>query len=294
MSAPRVFMSSTIEDLRDIREKVGKFILSLGYDPVRWEIGSVSHDPVNRRGAGGGPVESAIKEVQDSDITVVIVGRRYGYIPADGRPASVTEREYEVAIASLIPVYAYVDRDVLNEYNNYFKANRDASKVTYKAETGVHIFIERMYEEEEVSVLVHPFTSALDITEHLRQQWGSLFRLYLEEKRLEALGCKKSAAVKNISTPGNVCVALRANKFVRFSLESVRDLGAVKVTEEDIIGCLLVSNDLQTYRREVRRRFGHELMIDRTLTHRAEEEYKSAMRIIALESEGGIDYGLGV
>ena len=39
MAKPRVFISSTFYDLRQVRQDLDQFIMSLGYEPIRNEEG---------------------------------------------------------------------------------------------------------------------------------------------------------------------------------------------------------------------------------------------------------------
>lgn len=43
MAAPRVFISSTYYDLRHVREDIGNFIKSMGYEPVMHDRGGVTY-----------------------------------------------------------------------------------------------------------------------------------------------------------------------------------------------------------------------------------------------------------
>lgn len=43
MAAPRVFISSTYYDLRHVREDIGNFIKSMGYEPVMHDKGGVTY-----------------------------------------------------------------------------------------------------------------------------------------------------------------------------------------------------------------------------------------------------------
>ncbi len=45
MPAPRVFISSTLYDLKYIRENLKFFVRSFGYEPVLSEEGAIFYDP---------------------------------------------------------------------------------------------------------------------------------------------------------------------------------------------------------------------------------------------------------
>jgi hypothetical protein len=43
MAKPRIFISSTFYDLRQIRSELDKFIMNLGYEPLRNEEGDIPY-----------------------------------------------------------------------------------------------------------------------------------------------------------------------------------------------------------------------------------------------------------
>ena len=72
MAKPRIFLSSTFYDLRQIREDLEQMIRELGYESVRHETGAI---PYSRKE----PLESsAYREVDLCDIMVSIIGGRFG------------------------------------------------------------------------------------------------------------------------------------------------------------------------------------------------------------------------
>jgi hypothetical protein len=72
MAKPRVFVSSTFYDLKHIRSSLDIFIESLGFEPILSEKGDIAYSPDH-------PLdESCYREVQTSDIFVLIIGGRYG------------------------------------------------------------------------------------------------------------------------------------------------------------------------------------------------------------------------
>jgi hypothetical protein len=190
MAKPRVFVSSTYYDLRHIRKGVEDFIASLGFDSVLFESGSIpfSHD----RSLD----ESCYKEIATCHILVLIVGGRYGSATSDGttKPAieelekhyqyynSITAQEFKTSIAEDIPVYIFVDKGVLAEYQTY-KGNRDNTSIRYAHVDSVNVFrlLEAIYALERNN-LVRGFENLDDITTWLRDQWAGLFADYLKTR----------------------------------------------------------------------------------------------------------------
>lgn len=72
MAKPRVFISSTYFDLKNIRADLERFIKSQGYEPVLNERGHIAYGTKEKL------EEYCYKEIQISDILISIVGGRYG------------------------------------------------------------------------------------------------------------------------------------------------------------------------------------------------------------------------
>jgi hypothetical protein len=72
MAKPRVFISSTFYDLKQVREDLERFIREIGYEPVRNETGVIPY------GKEVSPEKHAYREVELSDIIVSIIGGRFG------------------------------------------------------------------------------------------------------------------------------------------------------------------------------------------------------------------------
>ena len=68
MAKPRVFISSTFYDLKQIRADLDNFILGLGYDVVRNEEGGIPY------GTNFKLEDYCYKEVSMVDIVVAIIG----------------------------------------------------------------------------------------------------------------------------------------------------------------------------------------------------------------------------
>ena len=93
----RVFVSSTSEDLTEYRQAARDAIAGLQFTPV--DMISWSADP--RSGA-----ELSLDRVRRSDVLVLLLAHRYGYVPA-GAAHSITEQEYRAARAAGLPVLAF-------------------------------------------------------------------------------------------------------------------------------------------------------------------------------------------
>lgn len=99
----RVFISSTAIDLKDHRKAAEDAILRLEHLPIGMEYSGATAQL---------PLELCKEKVLSSDVVVVIVAHRYGWVPNDEQGGdgkkSITWYEVEAALAEGIPVLAYL------------------------------------------------------------------------------------------------------------------------------------------------------------------------------------------
>lgn len=179
---PRVFVSSTFYDLKFVREELASFIRSYGFDPIMFEDGDVGYI------YGENLDQSCYKEMRNADMAVLIIGGKYGS-PASGEDPnfneylSVTRKEFITAVNNKIPLYAFVDRDVLSEYNVY-KKNKHAIDsgeqcVQFPSTDNINVFrfIGSIYEIGYISII--GFSETQEIKIFLQKQWADIFKRYL-------------------------------------------------------------------------------------------------------------------
>jgi hypothetical protein len=175
MAKPRIFISSTFYDLRYVREDLERFIVGMGYEPVRHETGNI---PYSKKG----PLEEAVyKEVALSDVIVCIIGGRYG-TESLYREGSITQNELLEAFNKGIQVYIFVEQSVLSEFSTY-RLNKDNKDIKYGFVNNIEIykFLEMIHSLPQNNP-VAPFTTSADICDILRSQWAGLFQRFLREE----------------------------------------------------------------------------------------------------------------
>lgn len=178
MTCPRIFISSTYYDLKHVREIIREFVKALGYEPVLSEFSDIFYQP------GDTVQNSCLSEISSCNIFVLIVGKRYGScFPGDS--LSITHREYIEAQNQSIPIYSFVDLDVLHDYEFHNK-NTDADKCNYRVVEDTTIFglINDIQEASTDNALI-AFTSIADILNHLKKQWAGLFKNFLQGEQLK-------------------------------------------------------------------------------------------------------------
>lgn len=105
---PRVMISSTYYDLKQARQDLSTFLSDdLGFEVLLSEHSSFPVDP------DADTIENCRRRVQeDADVLVLIIGGRYGAV-SENSNKSITNIEYLTAHARGIPIYTFVERDVL-------------------------------------------------------------------------------------------------------------------------------------------------------------------------------------
>ncbi len=103
---PNVFISSTIADLHYLRDALREAVEELTYRPVMSDYGEVGYI------SSATAVDSCYRTVRQSQLVVLVVGRRYGTVDKDG--LSITHREFLSAQESRIPIITFVEAEVLS------------------------------------------------------------------------------------------------------------------------------------------------------------------------------------
>jgi hypothetical protein len=97
----KAYISSTYADLRPFREAAFEQIMRMSVQAIGMEYFAASGTPV---------LEQCLAAVRESDIYVLILGHRYGFVP-EGHDRSITHLEYEEAVRLRHPILAFVLSD---------------------------------------------------------------------------------------------------------------------------------------------------------------------------------------
>jgi len=176
VAKPRVFISSTFYDLKQVREDLERFIKDLGYESIRNETGNIPYGKEE-------PLEaSAMKELSLCDLFVSIIGGRYGTESKQRDGYSISQAEVKTALEKDIPVFIFIDRNVYAEHEVY-KLNK-GKEVAYSHANNVkiHQFIEFILALPNNNP-VFPFETSAGIIETLRLQWAGLYHRSLQDQK---------------------------------------------------------------------------------------------------------------
>ncbi|MCL2199205.1 MAG: DUF4062 domain-containing protein [Defluviitaleaceae bacterium] len=186
MAIPKVMISSTCYDLKQIRENLDSFIRSMGYEPLRSDKGDVGYN-----------IAETLKDdcfllAQQCDILVGIIGGIFGSEASQND--SVTMAEMKTALEHKKQIYIFVDTNVLTEYRTYKlnldKKGEDFAKkeimYSYVNDTRIFDFVNDMYNHESERVVIVGFQIASEISEFLKKQWANLFQASLSQKERDS------------------------------------------------------------------------------------------------------------
>lgn len=186
MARPRIFISSTYYDLKHVRASLDLFVDSLGFEPVLSEKGDIAYTPDR-------PLdESCYREVENSDVLVLLIGGRYGSEASNGskkptpsffdRYESITRKEYEAAVNKDVPIYILIEKGVYSEYQTFLR-NKERTEINYAHVESVNVFIliEDILSKPRNNP-VQTFEKFDEIESWLREQWAGLFRELLRRQ----------------------------------------------------------------------------------------------------------------
>ncbi|RHX83620.1 DUF4062 domain-containing protein [Leptospira stimsonii] len=174
MAKPRIFISSTFYDLRQIRADLEKFIKEVGYEPVLNERGHIPY------GRDEKLEEYCYREISNVDILISIVGGRFGS-PSFEPQSSISNIELKTARDLSKQVYIFIEKSVDTEYYTYLR-NKDSDSVTFNYVDDIRIykFLEEIRNLSTNNIL-HQFETAEDIIGFLKEQWAGLYQRLLQE-----------------------------------------------------------------------------------------------------------------
>ena len=219
---------------------------------------------------------------------VLIIGGRYGSLSKEDRELleknpeaffgkfwSVTQKEYEQARKKDIPIFAFVDAQVLAEYNTY-KANKENPKITYAFVDNVKIYelIDDIYAQRRNNYLKE-FVRLEDITTWLRDQWAGFFSDFLKQKisvshfrnleeqlkdmrqLVDALKTYNEAILKSVNPKGSRAILsaqekrfedIKAKKFYQEGMISyLRNRFKIRTTRERLYKAFVISDGLSNF-----------------------------------------------
>lgn len=175
MAAPRVFISSTFYDLKQVRNNIGDFIKGLGYEPVMHERSGVAYTHITSLEI------DCYHELASCDIVVCIIGNHFGSKSSEN-DLSITMNEIQTAIKNKKKVYIFIASDVYTE-NRTYMLNKEFGtfKSAYTDDIKIHEFIAELNNSVKNHV-IEPFDTTDQIIDTLRSQFAGLLQNLLQRE----------------------------------------------------------------------------------------------------------------
>lgn len=179
MAKPRIFISSTYYDLRNIRSDLERYIKERNYDPILNEKGHIPYSNLSRL------EEYCYTEIENCDILISIIGGRFGSAAYESGGYSISQKELKTALDKGKQVYIFIEKSVLHEYKTY-EHNKDnievISKMKFSAVNDIKIY---KFLDEVFTLPINNqytgFETSNDIMQYLQEQWASLFQSLLND-----------------------------------------------------------------------------------------------------------------
>lgn len=202
MAKPRIFLSSTFYDLKQVRADIDIFLENLGYEPVRNEEGDIPY------GKDDVLEEYCYKEIKNIDILISIIGGRFGS-ESKRNTSSISQIEVKTAIKEGKQIYIFIEKNLLAEYETYLLNKGNDTKFRYVDDIRIYKFIEEI-KSLSANNNIKGFETANDIIKYLKEQFAGLFQRFLEEQ----------TRIKEISIISNLeKTAQTLNKLVNYLSE---------------------------------------------------------------------------
>jgi len=187
MAEPRIFISSTYEDLREVRNGLHNFIIgTYGYKPVSFEKNGITYEPHKSL------EESCYDEIKDCSMFILLIKSRFG-APANINKIkgvsfsqeikSITQLEYLTAKQIGIPVFVFIHKSSSDEYNSWKKQFFFIDyKFNYLENINHARFVKDIFDDES-NLWHYDFITIENITDTLKNQWAGLFNRYLKNSQ---------------------------------------------------------------------------------------------------------------
>lgn len=179
MAKPRIFISSTYYDLRNIRSDLERYIKERNYDPILNEKGHIPYSNLSRL------EDYCYKEIDNCDILISIIGGRFGSSAFESGGYSISQKELKVALEKGKQVYIFIEKAVLHEYKTY-EHNKDnvdiigLMKFSAVNDIGIYKFLDEVF-SLPINNQYTGFETSNDIISYLQEQWASLFQSLLND-----------------------------------------------------------------------------------------------------------------
>jgi hypothetical protein len=215
---PRVFISSTFYDLKQIRADLDTFIGGLGYETARHEEGDVPY------GNEKALEKYCYDEIKKCDILVSIIGGRFGAESSFNKEHSISQIELKVALQEKLQVYVFIDKSVSAEYGTYLKNKDTEWNPNNVDDKRIFSFIEYI-KSLGLNNPIKDFEYAKDITIYLSKQFAGLFQKLLSNQKQGISNRLNSDFLKDLEQLGIVETTSKLSETKFAPIQCMEEIG---------------------------------------------------------------------
>lgn len=189
---PKIFISSTIEDLSYLRDTIRDSIKDMAYKPVMSEYGEVPYLPHQS------VVESCYSTISECQLAIIIVGKRYGNVDRN-KAISVTHNEFRTARNNELPVIFLINKEVL-AFKRVYDQNEDSNVSFPGMDNPVKTFeLINEFSNYHKNNGYIPFENVSEVRSRLKEQLASIFG-YLLTKNYDPMRVEVKDILSEIKT----------------------------------------------------------------------------------------------
>ena len=166
----KIFLSSTILDLQDLRHNLKRDLETDGHDVITSEDGTVPVEP------GLHSYELCLKAAAECDCLIAMIDKRFGGEYPKGSNKSITEAEIETALEKGIKTLVYVRKSVWDSWANQ-KAQLIKNGIAYQSVKNI-VDDPRVFEllnrlaKRQTNNWIFQFNNSTDLLGQIRAQIG--------------------------------------------------------------------------------------------------------------------------
>ncbi len=172
---PRVFISSPVYDLLDVRAELEAHLSDIGFS-VLMSDSAVSNFKVQ---TNINSIETCLVNLRESDCCIVVLSRRYGpsLAKAGYENISATHLEYREAVASKIPVHFFIRDRLEADYSIWKKNKKNSPELNWVDQNDQKIFElidehKTLKKKKGKNNWYYTFRSSVDLKKALSSQLG--------------------------------------------------------------------------------------------------------------------------
>ena len=193
MPRPRVFVSSTYYDLKNLRGQISDLGTQMGFDAVRFEKGDIAYDAAQYL------EDSCRREIESCDIVVCVIGGRSGSRSKRHSQHSITEEEVRYAHKIGKQLFFFIERSVREEARLRAKNPDTLINWIHVREQHVFEFIQ-FIETLDKNNAVFEFDEASSLIRLLKAQLSGLFQTLLAQRAQAAVNSQVDRLVDAVES----------------------------------------------------------------------------------------------